>query len=363
MEEKLISVIVPIYNAEKYLSKCIESILNQSLKSLELILVDDGSIDNSGAICDQYAKSDNRVIVIHKQNGGSSTARNVGILAATGNYLSFIDADDYLDLETYEAIQAVIKEKNPDCIDFGWKYISDTGEVSYNLNKLEKEKILNSEIIQEKILPPLLNLVDDKENFIFDFAVNKIYRRDIASKYHILFDEERRTWEDRIFVVEYLKYCDTFYSMNQCYYNYVSVPNSLSRRYDSQFFDIILKNYKKYREMFGEKYNFDTDYVRNYWSHSIENMIFRSLKEKNKQKEIEMNIVNILKEKEVIKWFELRIPKNNFEERISRSIVDGQYEDVIVQCKKKIADEERKEKNTIFLKIKRRIKKIAKKDI
>lgn len=357
MKEIMVSVIVPIYNAEKYLSKCIESILNQSMREIELILVDDGSKDQSGEICDKYAKKDHRVRVIHKENGGLSTARNTGIMAATGSHLSFVDADDYLDLDAYEEISKVIQLEDPDCIDFGWKYISESGEISFNLNKLEKEKLLTLKIIQDKILPPLLNLVDDKENFIFDFAVNKIYKKNIISKYQILFDEKRRTWEDRIFVVEYLKYCHNFYSMNRCYYNYVSVPNSLSRRYDPQFFNIILENYKKYKKMFGEKYNFDTDYVRGYWCHSIENMIFRSLKERENNEMIIKNIINILQNEDVVSWYKLRIPENSFEKEISEMIVDGQYKKAIEKYQKKISEDTRKNKfNTFKIRIKSSLK-------
>ena len=93
---ELISVIVPVYNVEEYLPKCIESIINQTYKNLEIILVDDGSTDNSGRICDEYAKKDDRIIVFHKENGGLSDARNCGIDAATGDWVQFVDSDDYI---------------------------------------------------------------------------------------------------------------------------------------------------------------------------------------------------------------------------------------------------------------------------
>ena len=97
----IISIIVPIYNVERYLSRCIESILNQSFKEFELILVNDGSLDNSGEICDIYASKDDRVKVIHKKNGGVSSARNVGVSTANGEYIGFVDPDDYIDKEMY----------------------------------------------------------------------------------------------------------------------------------------------------------------------------------------------------------------------------------------------------------------------
>lgn len=109
----IISIIIPIYNVEKYLPKCIESILNQSLKEIELILVDDGSLDNSGNICDQYAKLDSRIKVIHKANGGVSSARNIGVKASSGQYIGFVDPDDYIDKDMYSKLyELCIKSKS-----------------------------------------------------------------------------------------------------------------------------------------------------------------------------------------------------------------------------------------------------------
>lgn len=112
MKQELISVVVPVYNVEKYLEKCVDSILNQTYENLEIFLVDDGSLDNSGYICDEYAKKDKRIIVIHKANGGLSDARNVAIDQATGKYITFIDSDDYVALDMIEFLYHNIKENS-----------------------------------------------------------------------------------------------------------------------------------------------------------------------------------------------------------------------------------------------------------
>lgn len=110
MKKNVISVIVPIFNISKYLDKCIESILNQSYSDLEIILVDDGSSDNSGSICDYYATMDKRIRVIHKENGGLVSARKAGLEIATGEYIAFIDGDDWIDAEMYsEMLELCIK--------------------------------------------------------------------------------------------------------------------------------------------------------------------------------------------------------------------------------------------------------------
>ncbi len=118
----MISVIVPVYNVELYLSQCIESIINQTYKDIEIILIDDGSPDNCGRICDEYAKKDSRVRVFHKENGGLSNARNYGIEKASGEYIGFVDSDDWLEPEMYETLINVAKENRADIVNCGFYY-------------------------------------------------------------------------------------------------------------------------------------------------------------------------------------------------------------------------------------------------
>ena len=351
--KKIVSIIIPVYNAEKYIEKAVKSIKKSS--EIEIILVDDGSIDESGYICDNLVKTDENILVIHKNNGGLSTARNLGIENASGVYISFIDADDFVDVEMYEEIIQIIKEYNPDCIEFGWKYINDLGEISFNISGIEKGKMLEKNVIVDKILPPLLNLTEEKKNFIYDFAVNKIYKKEIIDKYNIRFNEQRRTWEDRIFVVEYLKYCQNLYSINKCFYNYVSIPNSLSRTYDLQFFDIILENYKKYLQLFEGIYDFKTEYFKNYWCYSIEKMVYRSLQEKKHKEQIEKNIIKILKHPLVIKWYLNRTVTNECEARIKEAVVSGQAEYALYLYKK---ENNKRKQEEYFRKLKYKIKDI-----
>ena len=112
--EELISIIVPVYNVEKYLEKCVDSIINQTYKNIEIILVDDGSKDNSGKICDIIKEKDERIKVIHKQNGGLSDARNAGLKIAKGTYIGFVDSDDYIAEDMYQTLYSLSKEKNAD---------------------------------------------------------------------------------------------------------------------------------------------------------------------------------------------------------------------------------------------------------
>ncbi len=362
MEKKLwISVIIPIYNGEKFLARAVESVICQMDGQIELILVDDGSTDNSGALCDEYAANNSKIKVIHKENGGTSSAKNMGIKVAEGKYLSFMDCDDYIDSDTYKSIIPILKEIKPDCLDFGWKYIGLGGEISCNHHGVEKNILHQRDKIEKIILPPLLNLCKDEKNFIFDFAVNKIYKAEIIKRNNILFDEDKRTWEDRTFLLRCLKYCNNFYSMDKCFYNYVYTPNSLSQRYTPEYFRIIVENFQHYRELYEDRFDFDTPYVNQYWAKAIWNMILRSVEQKGYEQEIISKIYEILGNKQVIHWFANRKSVNEIELKVSSYVTEGKIVELLQFAKKTKQREQRNLKmnqsiNSVKYKIKSLIK-------
>lgn len=154
MKNPLISIIVPVYNTKEYLPRCIESIRNQTYHNLEIILVNDGSTDESGAICDEYAKKDERIRVIHKENGGSSSARNTGIKAAKGTYLGFVDSDDYIENEMYEKMVCAIEETNCNIVQVARDEIDEKGNLLPGLCLIPDEKMQYSalEFLRELLL-------------------------------------------------------------------------------------------------------------------------------------------------------------------------------------------------------------------
>lgn len=125
MNSTLVSIIVPVYNAEKTLQQCVDSIIRQTYTNIEIILIDDGSKDKSRDICDAYSEKDNRVIVYHSYNGGPGKSRNIGIDLATGKYLCFVDADDYVDEKEIEVLVEIIEQRGLDCIQFGFRYFEN----------------------------------------------------------------------------------------------------------------------------------------------------------------------------------------------------------------------------------------------
>lgn len=167
-----ISVIVPIYNVEKYLRKCIESILGQTFHNIEIILVDDGSTDKSGRICDEYADKDARVVVIHKANGGPSDARNQGIQRSSGEYITYIDSDDYIDRRYLEILYRVIQEKGADLV--LCNNTSVMGEDIPEIKKFDYQKIVSDAVILSKAEAYDLMLLDRETSIT---AWGKLYHR------------------------------------------------------------------------------------------------------------------------------------------------------------------------------------------
>ena len=145
MEEKLVSIVLPIYNVEKYLNRCLESVVNQTYKNLEIILVDDGSTDGCTAICDDWAKRDERIMVIHKQNAGLGMARNTGIENATGDFICFYDSDDYIEIETIQKCVDVLEKNKAELVCYGLKNIDRCGKETGSLVPKVKKLLYSGE--------------------------------------------------------------------------------------------------------------------------------------------------------------------------------------------------------------------------
>ena len=205
---ELISVIIPVYKTANYLPRCLDSVLSQTYTNLEIILVDDGSPDNSGNICDEYAKRDNRIVVIHQMNQGVSAARNAGLKIAKGDYIGFIDSDDYIHTNMYQKLYELIKETNadlaqcryqerfPDDIKEPYKYIISNKIIS---NRIESIKLLFTGPITFT-------------------GVNKLYSKKVVEK--IYFPTNTGMCEDLVFVYLTLKKTKIIANTNEIYYDY-----------------------------------------------------------------------------------------------------------------------------------------------
>lgn len=201
-----VSVIVPVYNVEKYLRRCVDSILSQTFTDFELILVNDGSKDDSGKICDEYVQKDSRIVVIHKENGGVSSARNKGIDAAQGECITFVDSDDYISEDFIENIYS------SNC-DFSICSIQCVGSSTKSL-KFEMNEIITKEQIADWIL-------NNSQEFSFIATPwAKIYKTDLIKRIGIKFNEKMRYGEDTDFVYRYLGNCNSIKLTNDAVYYY-----------------------------------------------------------------------------------------------------------------------------------------------
>ena len=221
----LVSVIVPIYNVEEYLSKCIESIINQTLSNIEIILVNDGSTDSSGVIADNYAKKDSRIKVIHKKNGGQGSARNTGIELATGEYIGFVDSDDWIDLDMYDKLyNAAINNKATVAI-CNRKVLDENDNIKTVVNI--KEKVIEN--VKNNIVDYIIDDLLYKHTVV---VCNKIYRSEIIKENKIYFKEVKEIGsEDALFNYEVLFYADKIVAINTTYHNQLAREGSTAREY------------------------------------------------------------------------------------------------------------------------------------
>ena len=204
-----ISIIIPVYNAEKYIHCCIESVLRQTFQDFELILVDDGSIDRSGEICDEYVNKDKRIKVIHQKNAGVSSARNVGLHVAQGKYIAFCDSDDEL-LPDYLAIMINEPEK-AELLIAGYQYIDENGEIMYSPHGyLKNEHIIVNE-------SNVVNLIINEK---IDYVFGKRFLSRIIRENQITFDNAENFGEDTLFVIAYLFCCHSVEIKKNIIYNY-----------------------------------------------------------------------------------------------------------------------------------------------
>ena len=247
-----ISVIVPVYKVEPYLRRCVDSILAQSFSDFELILVDDGSPDNCGAICDEYAKQDSRIRVIHRENGGLSAARNSGLEIAAGEYIMFCDSADTVTSEWCAQMLCAIQEY-PDAL------------IACGFNRLDEFGAVKSE---HRMDP---GEYDKEQYFLLCFpglagsSCNKIYRKSLIQTKQLKFDTNRKYAEDVVFNLEYLDHADRIVVVGGCLYNYYSYTsrNTLSTGVSYfQYRDIYSIRLKYIAEQYKK------EFCRTFWFHA-----------------------------------------------------------------------------------------------
>ena len=252
--DKKISIIVPFYDVEKYAIRCIESIINQKYKNLEIILIDDGSPDNCGKICDQYAKKDNRIKVVHKENQGVSIARNVGMEKAQGDYIWFVDSDDYISDDSIDILSNVINKKDYDVIVFNYNTVDNDGKLESII-----EKYPNKNFAIECF----------EERGIGGYIGNRIYKKSSLKK--LYFENKIKMCEDLLFNLRFNEINNdnlNYFFINKNLYNYYTNPKSaVNSRYKTDYTRLYVVDYiSTYMKRFDNIYYINSciEYILDY---------------------------------------------------------------------------------------------------
>ena len=239
----LISVIVPIYNVEKYLTKCLDSIINQTYKNLEIILVDDGSPDNCPKICDEYAKRDKRIKVIHKKNQGVSVARNVGIESSEGKYICFVDSDDFISNDFLTKLINKIKEENSDAVICDYYTYKNDKEYKH-INKNWKKIVCND-----------LSMYFGNLRNVHRAVWAALYKKNIIKD--LRFNPELKIAEDFLFLLQVLKNAEKISYVNECLYYYFINNDSVMRTKNENYYNYIIDGLMRCKEEL-EKLGYET---------------------------------------------------------------------------------------------------------
>jgi len=265
-----LSIIVPIYNAEKYIDNCMRSIYDQTFTDYEIILVNDGSSDKSGEICRKYQESDPRVTYIEKENGGAGSARNAGMDSARGRYLAFPDADDSFEPEMYADLYALAESGDYDVVFSGVNYyVRRDGELVYSRTQNIKALSYTSrEQCRENIMEFFPTTT------IFDVPWNKLYKRSVVTENKIRFSDLRRC-QDALFNLEFFDRVNSAASLDKAYYRYMeNTAADVRRKFPKNYIDVNIAYYSRLMEMMrgwgvydgGVRLHYDSTYVLSIYS-------------------------------------------------------------------------------------------------
>lgn len=266
--EDLISIIVPIYRVEQYLEQCIQSIRNQTYKNLEIILVDDGSDDQCPQICDRYAQNDERIKVIHKENGGLDSARKAGILAATGKYVGYVDGDDWIEPDMYENLLTHAHEYDVDVVESG--VVDSWIDSEKKRTPYLKEGCYKDKDFIEKIEPKLLYTGNFFTHGVAPYLVSKLFIRETIRKYQLIEDLTNMIQDDTMVSLPCIAESKSLYISHNCYYHYRVRTDSLKRECRSDEVPNLIECYPEFYARFKgtvlcSKNDMQIKYYTMYW--------------------------------------------------------------------------------------------------
>lgn len=294
----MISVIVPIYNTEKELPGCLQSITGQTYKELEILCINDGSTDRSGKIADEFARADNRIKVVHKKNGGESSARNTGLKMASGEYIAFCDCDDWLDRNMYEVLLCTLENEKVDMVAASWYREGCSGS-----REIKNAMPVNEHVFGRDELLQYLYRRDSYRGFAYIW--NKLYKRDILYDKNgslLLFDENLRLGGDVLYLAEAALNVRRAKYIDRAFYHYYQRSGSGCHTNDP----VQLADWLKAYEMVIQRFHEEgigggiLDYVKRFLAYHASNAAETALKEGNLQAENEFRKIMQQYEKEYV---------------------------------------------------------------
>ena len=251
-----ISVIVPVYNVEEFLEQCLESIVTQTYIDLEIILVNDGSTDQSSKICDDFVKRDPRVKLIHQINGGVSSARNIGIKVATGEYITFVDSDDWLEKEMYQKMMYAVKIQNESEV-IMCDFINEKYDCQEKITANIRDGFYVKQDIVKELYPTLL-VTEDLGRLPIVSACICIFKKELFLNNKIAFDVDLRYVEDYLFMATIMLYTNSFYYLKDYYgYHYRQYEISRSKKYQPKWWENFLLLNDKLSLLLSRNKNYD----------------------------------------------------------------------------------------------------------
>ena len=258
----MVSVIIPVYNVEKFLNRCVDSILSQTYKNIEIILVDDGAQDSSPQICDEYAHKDIRVKVIHKNNGGLASARNAGLKVAKGDYILFVDSDDWIKDITVEELLNIAVKNQVDFVRFipvsaGYPDRPDGTPINFGTEDFMEDGVYNKEKMIRDIYPRLFVTPQLTMGPIVA-AWRSLYNRKFLVDNNLYFDEEVKYSEDAIFSAKVVYNSNKFYYIKVgYYYNYFYNTSSITKSFKKDRWNVCKILSSTFKKEFGNKSDYD----------------------------------------------------------------------------------------------------------
>lgn len=269
-----ISVIIPIYKVEPYLRQCLDSVVNQTYKNLEIILIDDGSPDNCGEICDEYAERDERIIVIHKKNGGLSAARNDGLKLATGQWISFVDPDDWCELDMYEKSIAKAIETSADMVIFSpyWNSRHKQKRIhAFSTDFVTEDREIITQL-QLSALHARYTPFSQDHRWRQGLPWDKLYKSSIIRDNHLTFPENVRADEDVIFNILFFQYVARVTFFDSALYHWRMNPTSIGHKYTPDRVEVDRMVYQVMEDI-GKTYGLSEEYFQAMYLRTINNMI------------------------------------------------------------------------------------------